>query len=564
MQDLTFECLARIEEKDDTESSGLILRLRPDAKRKRSICTVADRLSRAAEWVMDVDAQFVDLVQAGQSPQVTVPVVSKPNVGRVRHETPANYRRLQLGIGELIRPLLLDPPDLKQLYPFQRRGVEWLSKQSGGILADDMGLGKTVQVVAAVRLLINRGELRDVLVVCPKGLIATWEREIRQWAPELGLAIVTPPAQIREDAWKAVAGRCHVLLTNYEQLRVPPAVLSKCTPDLIVADEAHRLRNRSARITSGSFQLRPKRFWALTGTPLERDLDDLTTLLSLVVPSRFAPTDAKLHPSSLRSRARPYVLRRRKQEVLDDLPPVLDTTDMLELSDAQERAYRAVVRQYRRTREKGGELALLTRLQTLCDMDAESRESSKVERILHLLGRIREHQEKAVVFSHRLEPLRELHRRVTQRWGENAVALLVGEMGSEERERAVTHFRSSDGQMLALLASTRIGGEGLTLVEANHVFLFNQWWNPSANDQARDRVVRIGQRRKVRVYRFCCRGTIEEALDRILRSKRELFDDAVERLAVNEGAVWTRVLGEVGMERLMLESTPVASQGSAG
>ena len=93
-------------------------------------------------------------------------------------------------------------------------------------------------------------------------------------------------------------------------------------------------------------------------------------------------------------------------------------------------------------------------------------------------------------------------------------------------------------------------------MEANHVFLFNQWWNPSANDQARDRVVRIGQRRKVRVYRFCCRGTIEETLERILKSKRALFDDAVERLAKSESAVWTRVLSEVGMERLLSESTP--------
>ena len=559
MPNLAVKYSTQIRENEDAESSGLILRIRSDSEGGSETTTVADRLARAAEWVMDLDAQYRNLVQVGRSPHVTIPAMPSPNVGRVQRETPADYRRLQIGIGELIRPLLLDPPDLKDLYPFQREGVEWLIRQSGGILADDMGLGKTVQVIAAMRVLFNRGALRSAMVVCPKSLIAIWERELKRWAPELGVAILTPPAQIREDAWKAVAGRCHVLLTNYEQLRDPPAVLRKHVPDLIVADEAHRLRNRSARITSGSFQLNPKRFWALTGTPLERDLEDLTTLLSLVVPKRFAPADAKLHPSSLRSRARPYVLRRRKQEVLDELPPVLDTTDMLELSDAQEQAYRTAVKHYRRTGEKGSELALLTRLQTLCDIDPESRESCKVERILYLLGRIREQREKAVVFSYRLEPLRELRRRIVERWGEEAAALLIGEMDSEERERTVTHFRNRDEQALALLASTRVGGEGLTLVEANHVFLFNQWWNPSANDQARDRVVRIGQRRKVRVYRFCCRGTIEEALERILNSKRELFDDAVERLARSEGAAWTRVLSEVGMERLLSESTPVES-----
>ena len=143
---------------------------------------------------------------------------------------------------------------MKELYPFQRQGVEWLIEQSGGILADDMGLGKTVQVIAAVRLLFNRAQLRSVLIVCPKSLIATWEREFERWAPELGVAVLTPPARIREDAWKVVAGRCHVLLTNYEQLRDPPEILKRTALDLIVADEAHWLRNRSARITSGSFQ----------------------------------------------------------------------------------------------------------------------------------------------------------------------------------------------------------------------------------------------------------------------------------------------------------------------
>ena len=552
MPDSTLNCSVRFEEVH-ADSGGLVLYLLPYPEGNSEIGTVADRLSLAAEWALGLDAQYRELIGSGRSPRVTVPMERRVTTGRVGRETSADYRKLQLGVGELVRPVLLDPPELKELYPFQREGVEWLSGRNGGILADDMGLGKTVQVIAAMRLLFNQAQLRSALVVCPKSLIATWERELERWAPELGVAVITPPAQIREDAWKAVAGRCHVLLTNYEQLRDPPEILKRTAPDLIVADEAHRLRNRSARITSGSFQLEPKRFWALTGTPLERDLEDLATLLSLVAPKVFAPTDAKLHPSSLRSRARPYVLRRRKQEVLEELPPVLDTTETLELTEAQERAYRTAVKQYCRTGENGEELALLTRLQTLCDLDPESRESCKVERVLYLLGRIREQREKAVVFSHRLEPLRALRIRIAESWGPEAAALLVGEMDSEERERTVTRFRG-DEESLALLASTRIGGEGLTLVEANHVFLFNQWWNPSANDQARDRVVRIGQRRKVRVYRFCCRGTIEEALERILKSKRKLFDDAVERLARDENVAWTRVLREVGINRLLSET----------
>ena len=552
MPEAHVEFVVRFEKEGAAASGGSILRFRLDPKHTNESNGAPDGLTSAAAWALDLDAQYRDLLLAGHRPRVVVPEPRRTTVGRVQRETLADYRNLQLSVGELIRPLLLAPPTLDDLYPFQRQGVEWLVGRRSGILADDMGLGKTVQVIAAMRVLFNRTEIRTALIVCPKGLIATWGRELGRWAPELGVAVLTPPASLREDAWKMVTGRCHVLLTNYEQLRTPPSVLKSTAPDLIVADEAHRLRNRGARVTSGSFQLEPERFWALTGTPLERDLEDLAPLLSLIAPKSFAPTDAKLHPSSLRSRARPYVLRRRKQEVLDELPPVRDTTEMLDLSAAQERAYRAAITRHRRTGRAGDELALLTRLQTLCDLDPESRESCKVERVLALLARIRQQQEKALVFSYRLAPLRELQRRVRDRWGADAAVLLVGEMDNAEREQAVTRFRN-DERALALLTSSRVGAEGLTLIEANHVFLFNQWWNPSANDQARDRVVRIGQRRAVRVYRFCCRGTIEEALERILASKKDLFAETVERLAQDEKSAWTRILREVGMNAILPE-----------
>ena len=381
------------------------------------------------------------------------------------------YRHMGLGIGAMIRPLLLDPPAMEELFPYQRNGVKWLAERRGAILADDMGLGKTVQVISAIRTLFNRGDVRSALVVCPKGIMATWVREFARWAPEIGVAPLTPPARVREEAWRTLIGRCHVLLTNYEQLRTPPTALRRNPPDLMVADEAHRLRNRGARITSGSFQLRPARIWALTGTPVERDREDLATLLSLVAPERFAPSDAHLHPSSLRSRARAYVLRRRKQDVLQQLPPVLDTTEALDLCSAQRRAYRDAVHRFRTEGDGSDELALLSRLQGLCDLDPDSGQSSKVERIIELLVRIRSAQEKAVVFSHRLAPLRELQRRADERWGSEAAVLLIGEMDASERDHAVTRFRG-DPAALVLLASSRVGGEGLTLVEANHVFLF--------------------------------------------------------------------------------------------
>ena len=541
----------RLEEESWPEAGGVVLRLRRERGRGKDTGTVLDRLRVAADWAVDADVQYGELLDDGREPLVAVHTGHGTGSGRVGRETLEAYRRLRLSVGALIRPVLLEAPRLDDLYPFQRAGAAWLVDRTEAILADDMGLGKTVQVIAALRVLFNRGDIRSAIVICPKSMIGTWERECARWAPELGVAVLTPMATVRDCAWRCVARHRHVVVTNYEQFRRPPTVLLEAPPDVVVADEAHRLRNYGTQATSGCFQLRPKRFWALTGTPLERDAEDLATLLSLVAPRRFAPGDARtLHQTSLAARARAYVLRRRKAEVLDDLPDVLDTIETLELREAQAQAQRKAIRQYRLHGRPGDELALVTRLQALCDIDPDTKESCKLDRIVYTLGRVRGQGEKAVVFSQRLEPLRELHRRIRDRWGADAVELLVGDMDSDAREEAVARFRS-EGRRLALLASSRVGGEGLTLVEANHVFMVNQWWNPSANDQARDRVVRIGQRRKVRVYRYCCRGTVEEALERILESKRELVEDIVERFAADVDGAWSAIVRDVGIEELV-------------
>ena len=484
--------------------------------------------------------------------EVAIRLPAGPRAGgaRVFDETPAAYRDLRLDTGHLLRPWLLAPPSLDDLYPFQRAGVEWLVRriERGAILADDMGLGKTVQVAFAVRLLFSRAEIRSVLVACPKSLLDVWESELARWAPELGVAVLNPPARMREQAWATLVGRRHVVVTNYEQLREPPPALLENPVDVLVADEAHRLRNFGAQVTSGIDHLPRRCFWALTGTPVERDLEDLATLLSLVVPDRFAPSDSRLHPSSLRSAAQPYILRRLKHEVLGELPPVVDTTEEIGLNPDQAEHYAAAVAHFRRDRKPGAELALLTRLRALCDFHEPSGSSSKLDRVVERLEGIRQQGQKAVVFAYLLAPLHELERRIASQFGVKAVRRLVGSMGQAERERAVREFRT-DPDVLALVASSRVGGEGLTLVEANHVFLIDQWWNPSANDQARDRVVRIGQKRTVHVYRFCCRGTVEERLQEILASKRELFEDAVGKLDAR--AALKSILRESGVDALM-------------
>ena len=527
-----------------------ILCITPGRQSSAKISPAESQLKYAAEWALNLDGQYRHLLETGNKVHIQITVGKKIPAAQVSRETVDDYRNFRLKVSDLIHPLLLDQPKLEALYPFQIQGVQWLLNQPRGILADDMGLGKTVQVISAMRLLFNRAKIRSSLVVCPKNLIANWEHEFNQWAPELGVAIVTPPAHIRENAWKVLIGYRHVLLTNYEQFRELPNILRTSTPDLIIADEAHRLRNRETQVSSGSTRLNSTRFWALTGTPIERDIKDLATLLSLVAPGHFSPSDSKMHPASLKSRARPYILRRRKHDVLKDLPAVRDITEMLDLTNGQKLAYANALKQRYTVRGREAKLALLTELQTICDFDSESNGSCKITRVIELLEKITQKHEKAVLFSYRLNPLRVLKHKILSRWGHDAATLLVGEMKSNERVQAVESFRNSE-RTFVLLASSRIGAEGLTLVEANHVILFNQWWNPSSNEQARDRVVRIGQRRNVCVYRFCCRGTIEESLAQVLKSKKELFDHVVENMATRGQDIWLHCLSDTEVDEIL-------------
>lgn len=494
------------------------------------------RLTRAAERVLELDAMAHFALQEGHAVTKTIP---RQNTGPLPTFEPGqagqrNYWALRQSTGALIRPLLLKRPRNGRLYPYQRKGVAWLLRHPRGILADDMGLGKTVQALAGAQQLLCRGLVNQALVVSPTSLLANWEDAALKWTPELSVARVTPTGAIRGQVWKVLENRVHILLTNYEQIRGFLVMERTPQPGLIVADEAHRLRNVDADVTRGAQLLEPEWFWALTGTPIERDKEDLVTLLSTLDPRRFSSSDARLEPSTIRARARPYILRRRKEEVLTQLPPVIDTKEHLELTLPQRRRYDRERRRLRgASRDGENALQIVGALRAICDYDPESGASSKLDRACEIIEEVRANNEKAVVFSYLLQPLRILGTRLRadrERFG--GCIYFHGGVTLEERRAAVSDFQSSP-DVTTLLASTRTAGEGLTLTAASHVLFINEWWNPSVNQQARDRVVRIGQNQVVRVYRFRCKDTIEERLDEILATKRDEFEELVERLAAD-------------------------------
>ncbi len=442
---------------------------------------------------------------------------------------------------DLIRPLLMRRKVDDALYPYQRSGVAWLLRHRRALLADDMGLGKTAQAIGATRRLVRQGVVRWGLVVVPRTLVANWHAECRTWAPELCVNSQLPVGKHRDEIWYRAVQRAHLVITTYEQLRDPPAALLDTPPDLVIADEAHRLRRRESLSNRGFSTISTDWLWALSGTPLERDAEDLAVLMSILDPRRFSSEDGRLHPATLRARARPYILRRRRDDVLGELPPIMENEEELELTSAQRGAYVRAIRTHAQRNRPSSFLALFGELRSICDMESNSRSSAKLDRILDLIADTTANDEKAVVFSYLLPPLYELRERL--RNAGVGCEILTGEMGLSERSCALDRFRT-DPRSHVLLASSRVASEGLTLTEANHVFFVNRWWNPSSNAQARDRVVRIGQTRAVCVWNFSCRGTVESRLGSILATKQQTFDQLIDALRQSDISQYSELFSE--------------------
>ena len=509
------------------------------------------KLRRAACIALKLDAALARSVSHGQSARLEV----KPPRSKlpIRPRTVDEAISLRPQIEELIAPILFDLAPQPSLRPFQEFGVRWLAERRVGILADDMGLGKTAQALRALGRLVEQGKISSTLVVCPKSLLANWEAECARWVPELTVARCVPPKNESDAVWLAILGRSHIIITSYEQLRPLPKPLASAQIELVIADEAHKLRRSQAKLVKAFRLLNAKRTWALTGTPIERHEEDLATLLSLLEPTRFSVKSVAIESLGLRADARPYLLRRLKKDVLGELPDVIDTKELLELTPQQQLAYSSA-RSQPLPKDEGEVLHRLTLLRSICDVEPQSGASTKLDRIVEILQAVQEAGEKAVVFSYLLRPLDVLARRLVKEYPNLGAVTLKGELSTDERGRVLREFKS-DKRIVALLCSSRVGGEGLTLTEANHVIFINEWWNPSANTQARDRVVRLGQEKIVHVHRFRCKETIEEALDHILKRKSEIFANVVDALA--NGAQLSKSHSTELLEEVLEELAPV-------
>jgi SNF2 family DNA or RNA helicase len=420
------------------------------------------------------------------------------------------------------------------LFPYQIDGVRALLAQPSLLLADEMGLGKTIQAIAALRLLFACAEANAALIVAPAGLILQWRRELRQWAPELRLSTILGSAAARAESWRAADAQ--VFVCGYETLcsdRYDPAVGGRDW-DVVILDEAQRIKNPHTEVSSSVKQLRRRRSWALTGTPLENRLDDLLSVLDFVAPGRFDPGS---YAVGLRRLLGEVQVRRRRAEVLADLPPKLAVPVLIDLAPGQRLAYASAERDgIVRLAALGKELRinhvleLILRLKQICNFCPETGASSKLADLRERLAEIFAIGERALVFSQfRAHPFG--IERLARELADYDPLVLSGQLSLQARADIVREFEQNESHRLLLL-SLRAGGVGLNLTAASYVFHFDRWWNPAVEAQGEDRAYRIGQTRTVKVYAYVCANTVEERIAEILTEKRQLFADLVEGVSI--------------------------------
>ncbi|WP_310463740.1 DEAD/DEAH box helicase [Sphaerotilus sp.] len=442
------------------------------------------------------------------------------------------------------------------LRPYQEEGYQWAMRLAetglGAVLADDMGLGKTLQALA---VLLARAAGGPALVIAPTSLIGNWQAEARRFAPSLRLLpYAEGDAQGDRDALLADLGPQDVVLVSYQLQLLNGAAFAARQWHTLVLDEAQAIKNATAKRSQAVHELGADFRLALSGTPIENRLSELWSIMRVCNPGllgtmgtfnlRFAvPIERDRHRGAqrtLRKLIAPFILRRTKAQVLDDLPPRTELTMLVDAEATEHAHYEALRRQALRDAEKAMEgdkpgqshlniLAQLTKLRrAACDPRLVTPEiklvGAKVKAFGELAAELAANGHKALVFSQFVDFLALLKEPL------DAAGLryqyLDGSTPSLERTKRVAAFQGGDGDFF--LISLKAGGFGLNLTVADYVVIADPWWNPAAEDQASGRAHRIGQQRPVTVYRLVRAGTLEEKIVALHQDKRELADSVLE------------------------------------
>lgn len=459
------------------------------------------------------------------------------------------------------------------LRPYQEVGVKWLwwlyNLRLGGCLADDMGLGKTIQVLSL--FLLSRGarssKRRPHLLVLPASLLGNWQSEIKKFAPSLKIWIAHRSSEGQKNLKKDEApdlSNIDLVMTTYSNVYRFPW-MEKVQWDILILDEAQNIKNPRTKQARTIKKFKSQVRFIMTGTPIENRLFDLWSLFDFVAPGllgsskEFAGYSSKSVKKNsddkekerfykaVRHLVNPYILRRLKSDkrIISDLPDKTEIDTHCFLTKQQAGLYQKSLKELQKSLERadsnddmkrrGLVLSYLTRFKQICNHpnqfsghgEFKVEESGKFIRLSELCEMISEKQEKVLVFTQYKEIIPALHKTLEKVFKRSGV-VLHGKTPIKERSKLVDSFQQEHGPPFFIL-SIKAGGTGLNLTRASHVIHFDRWWNPAIENQATDRAYRIGQKKNVLVHKFICQGTIEEKIDALINSKKELSSDILSK-----------------------------------
>lgn len=434
---------------------------------------------------------------------------------------------------------------------YQKDGIEWLTQLSylgfGGILADDMGLGKTLQVIAYIHGIKPD---KPTLIVAPSALTYNWQSEINKFTPDATSLIIDGPKEERARLIEKI-NDYEFIITSYPILRRDIALYQEKEFAYCFIDEAQHIKNPRTMSARSVKKINAGHKFALTGTPIENSLMELWSIFDFIMPgylysshefrSRYETPLVKdgdrMTANSFRARIKPFMLRRMKGDVLQELPEKIENTIYAELTSEQKDMYCAYLEVAKHQTEEylneGGSgklkiLSLIMRLRQICCHpklfdENYNHESGKFNLLMELIVNAKESGHRMLVFS-QFTSMLEIIRERLEEMG-TGYFYLDGQTPSHEREELSRRF--NNGEKDIFLISLKAGGVGLNLTGADTVIHYDPWWNPAVMDQASDRAYRIGQTKAVQIIRLAAKGTIEEKIIKLQESKRNLADDIV-------------------------------------
>ncbi|GEM_PF-4513913 len=445
------------------------------------------------------------------------------------------------------------PKTLKaQLRSYQEEGYEWLCRLAhwgvGACLADDMGLGKTVQTIAAMLKIAVKG---PSIIIAPTSVCPNWERELNKFAPNLKVSRLKEA----DDRAKTVEslGAGEVLIVSYGLFSIESEILSKVKWHMAVFDEAQALKNSLTQRAKTATMINAKMRLALTGTPIENNLDDLWSIFNIINPgllgtkqsfhTRFADAHKnKVANRMLKLLISPFILRRLKGDVLDDLPPRTEQVITVEPTQREQELYEALrlstleeLEKNKLAPNKAGQrrlqiLSSLTKLRQFCcdpallGKELKAGDSSKTKAFEDLLDEALSGGHRLLVFSQFVSYLQRIKAVLDKK--KISYQYLDGSTTEKNRAKAISEFQAGEGDVF--LISLKAGGQGLNLTGADYVVHLDPWWNPAVEDQATDRAYRIGQTRPVNVIRLVVKDSLEEKILELHAKKREIAADFLE------------------------------------